>query len=87
MLVALLVMMVSYNQSAVIRNHYATDKLVPENVRLSNASSSGRDFAQVEKTVNSFMRKWSIAGASVAVSVDGKLVYARGFGFADTASG
>jgi len=84
MLVALLVMMVSYNPSAVIRNHIVTDKLVPENIRLSNASSTGRDFAQIEKIVNSFMRKWSIAGASVAVSVDGRLVYARGFGYADT---
>lgn len=84
MLVALLVMMVSYNPSAVIKNHFLTDKLVPENVRLSNASSSGSNFAQVEKTVNSFMRKWSIAGASVAVSIDGKLVYAKGFGYADT---
>jgi CubicO group peptidase (beta-lactamase class C family) len=84
MLVALLVMMVSYNPSAVIKNHFLTDKLVPENVRLSNAISSGRDFSQVEKTVNAFMRKWSISGASVAVSVDGKLVYARGFGYADT---
>ncbi len=86
MLVALLVMMVSYNPSAVIKNHFLTDKLVPENVRLSNAISSGRDFSQVEKTVNAFMRKWSISGASVAVSVDGKLVYARGFGYADTVS-
>ena len=36
------------------------------------------------KLVNSFLHKWSIAGASVAVSKDGKLIYARGFGFADT---
>ena len=77
-------MMVNYNPSAIIKNHFLTDKLVPENVRLLNASSSGRDYAQVEKAVNAFMRKWSIAGASVAVSVDGKLVYARGFGYADT---
>jgi CubicO group peptidase (beta-lactamase class C family) len=32
------------------------------------------------------MRRWSIAGASIAVSKAGKLIYARGFGFADTAS-
>jgi CubicO group peptidase (beta-lactamase class C family) len=84
LLVALLVMLASYNPSAVVRNNVITDKLVPENVRLSNSTSSGREFAQVEKTINSFMRRWSIAGASVAISVDGRLVYARGFGYADT---
>jgi CubicO group peptidase (beta-lactamase class C family) len=62
------------------------EMLVPRNVRLSNSSSEGKEFAGVEKTVNSFLRKWSIAGASVAIAKDGKLVYARGFGFADTAS-
>lgn len=30
------------------------------------------------------MRKWEIAGASIAIAKDGKLVFARGFGFADT---
>jgi CubicO group peptidase (beta-lactamase class C family) len=84
LLIALLVMIVSYNPGALKRNSFVTDKLVPENVRLSNASSSGKEFAQVEKTISSFMRKWSISGASVAISMDGKLVYARGFGYADT---
>jgi CubicO group peptidase (beta-lactamase class C family) len=84
LLVLLLVMLVSYNPSAVNRRSFVSEKLVPENVRLSNANSSGKEYAAVEKTINSFMRRWSIAGASVAISVDGRLVYARGFGFADT---
>jgi CubicO group peptidase (beta-lactamase class C family) len=84
LLVALLVMIVSYNPGAVRRNNIVTNKLAPENVRLSNMNSSGWEFAQVEKTISSFMRKWSIAGASVAVSYNGKLIYARGFGYADT---
>ena len=33
------------------------------------------------------MKKWTIEGASVAIAKDGKLVYARGFGYADTAAG
>jgi len=33
------------------------------------------------------MKKWAIQGASVAIAREGKLVYARGFGYADTASG
>lgn len=61
-----------------------TDKLVPRNVRLNNNDSTRNEFSGVEKTINSFLRKWSIAGASIAIAKDGKLVYARGFGFADT---
>lgn len=63
-----------------------TDKLVPHNVRLNNNESTRNEFSGVEKTINSFLRKWSIAGASIAIAKDGKLVYARGFGFADTAT-
>lgn len=55
-------------------------------MRLINTNSSGKEFAGVEKTLKSFMRKWSIAGASIAISKKGKLIFARGFGYADTAS-
>jgi len=85
-LATLLILLVSYNPGAVDKSNRVTDKLVPGNVRLTNSISEGNEFAGVEKTVTSFMRRWSIAGASVAVSKDGKLIYARGFGFADTAS-
>ncbi len=77
----------SFNQGAREGDILPTEKLVPGNVRLTNAVSSGPQFTGVEKTVNSFMRKWSIAGASMAIAKDGKLVFARGFGYADTASG
>jgi CubicO group peptidase (beta-lactamase class C family) len=86
LIVTLLVALVSFNQGAREDNISATDKLIPENVRLTNSESSGPQFAGVEKTVNSFLRKWSIAGASVAIAKDGRLVFARGFGFADTTS-
>jgi CubicO group peptidase (beta-lactamase class C family) len=63
-----------------------SEMLVPENVRLDNSNSIGKEFSGVEKTINSFLRKWSIAGASVAIAKDGKLVFARGFGYADTST-
>jgi CubicO group peptidase (beta-lactamase class C family) len=62
------------------------DKLVPHNVRLTNSNSSADEYTGAEKTINSFLRKWSIVGASVAISKDGKLIFARGFGYADTVS-
>src|SRR4051812_37306359 len=38
----------------------------------------------VDQAVLKFMKQWDIPGSSVAIAKDGKLVYARGFGYADT---
>lgn len=76
----------SINPGAMENNIDLVDKLVPNNVRLTNDISSGLEFSPVEKTVSSFLKRWTIAGASVAIAKDGKLIYARGFGYADTAS-
>jgi len=86
LLAILLVSVFSYNPGAVERTNFITDKLVPGNVRLTNDNSSGREFSVAEKTIKSFMKKWSITGASIAVSMDGKLIYAKGFGYTDTVS-
>jgi CubicO group peptidase (beta-lactamase class C family) len=86
LLVSLLASVVSYNPGAVKKNNSVAEKLVPGNVRITNEYSSGRDFAAAEKSIRSFMRKWSVTGASVAIAKDGKLIYARGFGYADSIS-
>ena len=75
--------MLGFDPGAMEQGRALTDKLVPVNVRLTNAMSHGREFSGFERMISSFMRKWDIAGASVAVAKDGKLVYARGFGYAD----
>ncbi len=76
----------SINPGAKETSLIIVDKLVPGNVRLTNSNSKGKEFASAEKIVNSFMRKWSIEGASIAIAKDGKLIFAKGFGYADTAS-
>jgi CubicO group peptidase (beta-lactamase class C family) len=86
LLITLLLLLVSSNPGAHENSFVLIDKLVPNNIRLTNDISSGTEFAGVEKTVNSFLRKWSIAGASIAIAKDGKLIYAHGFGYADIAS-
>ncbi|MCX6329958.1 MAG: serine hydrolase [Bacteroidia bacterium] len=86
LLATLLVLLVSYNPGAVERSNVVTNKLTPGNIRLTNTNSSGKEFAAAEKTIRSFMHRWSITGASMAISLDGKLIYARGFGYADTTS-
>ncbi|MBL7818726.1 MAG: serine hydrolase [Saprospiraceae bacterium] len=47
----------------------------------SGILSSGMETA--DKKVTDFMKKWSIEGGSIAVLKDGRLVYAKGFGYAD----
>ncbi|MDE3241609.1 MAG: beta-lactamase family protein [Nitrospirota bacterium] len=38
---------------------------------------------QVEAALTSFMTKWHVPGGQVAIVKDGRLVYSRGFGYAD----
>jgi CubicO group peptidase (beta-lactamase class C family) len=39
--------------------------------------------AKIDQSVNAFMHTWNIPGASIAIAKDGKLIYSKGFGFAD----
>jgi CubicO group peptidase (beta-lactamase class C family) len=41
--------------------------------------------AHCDATVQQFMQRWHVLGASVALAKDGKLVYERAFGYADVA--
>lgn len=43
------------------------------------------DMANFDKTLCAFMKYWQIPGASVAIAHKGKLVYAKGYGYADFA--
>jgi CubicO group peptidase (beta-lactamase class C family) len=78
-----MVALVSYDPGAIDRGNKFTDKLVPGNVRLLNSMSDGPEFSGMERTIRSFMHRWEIAGASIAVAKNGQLVYAKGFGLCD----
>jgi CubicO group peptidase (beta-lactamase class C family) len=86
LLITFLVSLISFNPGAQENSVVVVEKLVPHNVRLTNSTSSVKEYTGAEKAINSFLRKWSIAGASVAIAKDGKLIFARGFGYADTAT-
>jgi CubicO group peptidase (beta-lactamase class C family) len=85
-LVGLLLLLISSVPGAMENSYDLVDKLMPVNVRLTNSISSGSEFVGVETTVNNFLKKWSIAGTSIAIAKDGKMIFARGFGYADTIS-
>jgi CubicO group peptidase (beta-lactamase class C family) len=52
-----------------------------------NRVFSGRELTEMETAVNNFMTRFSVPGVSLAIAKDGRLVYARGFGQANTATG
>jgi len=87
LLIVLLSLIVRYNPGAVEKSDGFPDRMVPASIRLTNSNSSGVEFEECVKIVGAFMKKWTIEGASIAIAKDGKLVYAKGFGFADTAAG
>jgi CubicO group peptidase (beta-lactamase class C family) len=53
----------------------------PAEIPISGAAVPG--MGSFDQTITDFMRKLSIPGGAVAVMRDGKLIYARGFGYAD----
>ncbi len=50
---------------------------------IKNDMSSFKGTERMEKTISDFLKRYKIKGASVAVTKDGRLVYAKGFGYAD----
>jgi CubicO group peptidase (beta-lactamase class C family) len=78
-----MVAFISYDPGAMERGNAFTEKLIPGNIRLLNSMSDGPEFDGMERTIRSFMHRWEIAGASIAVAKNGQLVYAKGFGLAD----
>ncbi|MFW5916465.1 MAG: serine hydrolase domain-containing protein [Bacteroidota bacterium] len=51
--------------------------------KLKNEFSSYPEIKDHETKIRDFLERWNIVGASVAISKDERLIYAKGFGFAD----
>jgi CubicO group peptidase (beta-lactamase class C family) len=79
-----MLLLVSFNPGARESDVEIADKLIPNNIRITNSTTVSDTFPEAEKIIGSFLHRWSIAGASVAVARDGKLIFAKGFGLADT---
>lgn len=58
-------------------------KLVPAAEIFRNSFSELPETQNMDRIIERFMRKWEIRGASFALMKDGKLLYAKGYGFAD----
>lgn len=53
------------------------------NYRITNDLSEFAGSKFIEKEANEFLRRWNLAGMTMSVVKDGKLVYAHGFGYSD----
>lgn len=56
------------------------DEEVAFSLKIDNSYSDYTSTYGIDKTVNKFLDDWHIRGASVAITKDEKLVYAKGFG-------
>jgi CubicO group peptidase (beta-lactamase class C family) len=66
-----------------VSKYHREAQLIPLSQRLFNELSDREEFIPLEIRVNRLLDKYAIKGASVAVMKDGRLVLARGFGYAD----
>lgn len=64
-------------------NHY--EKLDEEglNFKITNEVSEFPGSKAIEKEVNGFLRQWNLTGLTMSIVKNGKLVYAKGFGYSD----
>ncbi len=53
------------------------------NFKITNNLSEFKESKVIEKQANEFIRQWSLAGMTMSIVKNGKLVYAQGFGYAD----
>lgn len=56
------------------------------NFQLRNNLSEFSESKLIEKEANKFLQQWNLAGMTMSVVKDGKLVYAHGFGYSDLES-
>ncbi len=52
-------------------------------IHITNGLSDFEAYASLDASIERFMRKWHITGASVAIARNGKLLYAKGFGYSN----
>ena len=64
-----------------------SDSLQEDDVMIATHDQNGSEevnpMARFDRTVERFLRRWEINGASLAVTHYGRLIYAKGYGYAD----
>ncbi len=60
-----------------------SEQIQPVTDKITDELTNPADFEHLESAISYMMRKYNIKGASAAVAKDGRLVYTKGFGYAD----
>ncbi len=68
-------------------NEIEEEDFISINHLLTNEMSDIDECISLDKYINNFMKRWEIKGASLAIMKDGKLVYSKGYGWADEEMG
>ncbi|NOQ26181.1 MAG: serine hydrolase [Bacteroidales bacterium] len=74
---------ISFSDKSTTEKIFPSEDKIPISLRLSNNLSAYESMQQFDLHIESFMQKWNIVGASVAIVKDERLIYAKGFGYAD----
>ncbi len=87
-LVGLIIFLVVFRFStpmdgAELQNNYQDIDEDGLNFKITNDLSVFKEGKEIEKQANDFLRQWNLAGMTMSVVKDGKLVYAHGFGYSD----
>ena len=64
-------------------NVLRSEQIQPIHSRIDDKPANKADFEHLESAISQMLKKFNIKGASAAVVKDGRLVYAKGFGYAD----
>ncbi len=84
----LVLLLVIPNCTVELDPHELPDRITRQDTRGLNFSITNElsDFSgdkYIENQANNFIRQWNIAGMTMSIVNDGKLVYAHGFGYSD----
>jgi len=74
---------ISFSDKSTTEKVFPSEERMPISLRINNNLSAYESMQGLDKQIESFMQKWNIVGASVAVVKDERLIYSKGFGYAD----
>lgn len=74
---------ISFSDKATSEKIFPADENIPVSFRLKNELSTYESMQEFDRQIEHFMEKWNVVGASVAIVKDERLIYSKGFGFAD----
>ena len=74
---------ISFSDKSITEKVFPSEEKMPISLRLTNNLSAYESMQGFDQQIESFMQKWNIVGASVAVVKDERLIYTKGFGYSD----